>query len=643
MSSRAHLELARIVRPGTRWTFLRSRRSMITGLAFALLPLNACGGESPTDPVTGEPPTAAVVSVDTVLDLAVTATTEATITVGWTAVGDGSGNPARYRLKYALPAISWASAEVGCDVEGRAIGTAVSCTIEGLDAGTRYDFQLMSYRLRGRSWQGAVYSNVVTGETTRRSASTDTAAPGAAGRVDDLRVTHASGSTLSVSWTQVDGGTGEPARYRVKYADPPIAYASATTACDVVGDRIGAETSCTIDGLAAGTTYEVQLAAYRLVEGTWSWTGTTSSNIATGRTGNTSGVGSDLAASTRGGGIWIGADSLARMPTSGAAWTQLLSDAGRDPGSANIADMHSNHDSYTLAAALVCARTGSYCAKARQGVLDAIGTEDAGRWLEVGRNLGSYVIAADLLGLRADGNSGSAGTRVEQWIRGWLTKRLPDNVSGVPRGFGPFHSGANAAAQEGFAFTAVAAYLGDDVALQRAWDAFRTFACDATAPDREGIYLDKVADDGWAHDDRAPCAINPAGTVKVVPSGRPGSGQTRRIDGAIGGDMRRGGLYQWEPGYTQYPWVGLEGLVPAAMILHRAGYPAFRVSDRAVLRTHEYLWFLRTSTGDQAWFDGIRAREVVQLVNHAYGTSFPVNRVVGAGRTVGYTDWTHPR
>jgi hypothetical protein len=105
--------------------------------------------------------------------------------------------------------------------------------------------------------------------------------------------------------------------------------------------------------------------------------------------------------------------------------------------------------------------------------------------------------------------------------------------------------------------------------------------------------------------------------------------------------MRRGGLYQWEPGYTSYPWVGLEGLIPAAVILSRAGYPSFDVADGAVLRTHEYLWYVRTQTGDARWFDGVRAREIVHLVNVVYGSSFPVGQVVGGGRTVGYTGWTH--
>lgn len=346
--------------------------------------------------------------------------------------------------------------------------------------------------------------------------------------------------------------------------------------------------------------------------------------------------------SPTGSGIWIDRADLMRRPMAGEAWEVLLKDAARDPGRADISDQHSDHDVLTLAAALVCVRVGSHCEKARRGVIDAIGTEARARWLAVGRNLGAYVIAADLLELRADGNPYSEGTRVERWIEGWLGKRLRENNDPkVLREIGPFHAGANAAAQEGFVHAALAAYLGNRAELDRAWDAFRTFVCDPTAPDPEEIYLKPPVRDGWAHNARRPCAVNPAGSSKRVPSGLRGAGTTHRLDGSLGADMRRGGVYQWEPGYTQYPWVGLQGLVPAALILHRAGYPAFEVADRAVLRAADYLWYLRSSTGKVRWFDGERADEVVHLLNVVYETSFPVVGAVGAGRTVGYTDWTH--
>jgi hypothetical protein len=340
-------------------------------------------------------------------------------------------------------------------------------------------------------------------------------------------------------------------------------------------------------------------------------------------------------------GIWISGDEIAQRPTAGAAWERLRADAARDAGVANVADQNSSHDVYTLAQALVCVRSGEYCDKARRSVMSAIGSEEGGRWLAVGRNLMAYVIAADLLDLRRGG--APDGDRVESWIAQFLTRTLRHNNQDRQVPLEPFASGSNASAQEGAVYVALAAYLADGSALEYAWNAYRRFVCDPAAPDPGAIDLSKGVAYGWSHDDSRPCAINPEGSMKEVPSGLPGAGKLRRLDGAIINDMRRGGPFQWVPGYTQYPWVGLEGLVPAALMLQRAGYPAFESADRAVLRSLEYLWFMRTETGNAAWFDGNRADEVVHLVNIVYGRAWPTAAAVGAGRTVGYTDWSHAR
>jgi hypothetical protein len=126
-------------------------------------------------------------------------------------------------------------------------------------------------------------------------------------------------------------------------------------------------------------------------------------------------------------GIWVERSVLMQRPTRGEDWNELLADARRPAGRANIADQDSNHDLYTLADALVCVRLGEHCDEARAGVLAAVGTEAGARWLAVGRNLGSYVIAADLLDLREGGVHGADGTSVERWMKGWLTKELADN------------------------------------------------------------------------------------------------------------------------------------------------------------------------------------------------------------------------
>ncbi|MEX2634361.1 MAG: GLUG motif-containing protein [Balneolales bacterium] len=340
--------------------------------------------------------------------------------------------------------------------------------------------------------------------------------------------------------------------------------------------------------------------------------------------------------------IWISQQEIDALPTTGPAWEAVIKDAKLLPATANVSDMNSKHDTWTMAAALACARTGEYCDEAREGVVSAIDTEYSERshWLPVGRNVMAYTIAADLLSLRADGDPDSDGTRVEEWLTSFLTKELNHNITGEPHPLTPFESGSNASAQEGGVYAAVAAYAGDKEALDRVWGDFLVFVCDENAPDQD-INIRQGVAHNWAHDDDNPCAINPIGTEKEVPQGLPGAGQTYRIDGAVINDIRRGDVYQWPPVYTQYPWVGLEGSVPAALILHRQGYPAFDAGDQALLRAAEYLWYLKEETGNDEWFNAQRAAEIKHLINVFYDKNFPAEVPHGSGRTVGFTEWTH--
>ncbi len=455
--------------------------------------------------------------------------------------------------------------------------------------------------------------------------------------VTDLTVEASSGSTLTVRWTQVDDGAGRPARYSLRYGTPPLSWSAGTAACEATlgGTEVGAPLSCTIEGLEPGARYDVQVMSTGTANGVEHAAYSKVLEASTPLEAKVASLGRTM-------GIWVSRETIMRRPTSGTPWRRLLEDAQRDPGRANIANQDSNHDVYTLAAAFVCVRTDRYCDKARRGVLSAIGTEKGARWLAAGNNLGAYVVAADVLGLRNDGDYDSPGSRVHRWIASWMDKRLRDNNTDDMRRIRPFGSGANADAHEGFIFAAIAAYLGNDRALERAWDAFRTYACVPDAPDNENIHLGRIVKDGWAHDNRRPCAVNPEGSRKTVPDGRSGEGNTYRLDGSLGADMRRGGSYKFRPGYTGYPWIGLAGFVPAAVILHRAGDPAFKVADQAVLRTHEYMWWLRERSGDGRWFDGRRGKETIQLVNVVYDKSFPVaDGDSSPARTVGYTNWTH--
>src|SRR5205823_5443001 len=73
----------------------------------------------------------------------------------------------------------------------------------------------------------------------------------------------------TLSFTEVNDGTGAPAQYDVRYAASPISWGSApsvaqgTCATPVAGSAIGAARSCSVLGLSAATAYDFELIAFR--------------------------------------------------------------------------------------------------------------------------------------------------------------------------------------------------------------------------------------------------------------------------------------------------------------------------------------------------------------------------------------------
>jgi hypothetical protein len=684
---------------------------MLTGLTLAVLA--ACTADTPIEP-DALVASAATVAANRVDDLVVTSVTDSTIDLRWTQVDDGTGRPAEYRVKYALPPIDWATATVGCQVKGRTIGAPISCRVSGLTAGTTYDFQLMSYRVKKGVWQGAVYSNIATGVTTSLSAAGTRA-------VTDLTVTSATTSALTVRWTQIDDGTGNPARYRVRYAAPPISWSTAALGCDtsLSGAQIGAAMSCTIGSLTAGATYDVQLMSYRLVNGAWQ--NTALSNVATGkvltnadpvadlsvasvtdssmtvrwtevsngdggpasyrlryaspaiswssateacssplagtsigaqRSCTVRGLAADAAYDVQvmsyrdangtaegavlsnvasahtdgatvqtvsGSGIWISPAEVAQLPTAGSAWTGLLAAANGSCGFVDLANQDQSNNVCIMAKALVFARTGvtSY----RNDVIAALnqivgGGTYSGRALALGRELGAYVVAADLIGLETFDPTLDASFR--ERLRTLRTTFTTDGPSSLvdcherrPNNWGT-HCGATRAA--------IAAYLGDSAELARTAQVFKGWV-----GDRASYAGFAYGDLSWQCDSTRPVGINPAGCLR--------SGNS--IDGVLPDDQRRAGSYAWPPTQENYVWEALQGALAQALILHRAGYPVWDWEDRALLRAVRWLYDVNgyPATGDDEWLP--------HIVNRYYGTSFSATVPARAGKNFGWTDWTH--
>jgi hypothetical protein len=87
--------------------------------------------------------------------------------------------------------------------------------------------------------------------------------------VTDLVAITSGVSSVTVSFTEVDDGTGAPATYQLRQATPTMDWSGATVvsqgtcAGSLDGIAIGETRTCTAGGLATATSYEFQMIAYR--------------------------------------------------------------------------------------------------------------------------------------------------------------------------------------------------------------------------------------------------------------------------------------------------------------------------------------------------------------------------------------------
>ncbi len=579
---------------------------MLACVTIAVLQLSGCspdavtGLDQPTTEVGSSPAHAGVQSAASVPDLRVASVSAVAATLSWTEVDDGTGRPASYRLKYQKPTLEWGTATTACTVSGHRTGDPISCVVPSLDPETTYDFELMSYRVSNGQWVGAVYSNVATGRTAAEEGRT----------VTDLAVTAATSTTLTVRWTEVDDGTGDPSAYRVKYSTPPIRYGAATIGCDrtISGVAIGARMSCTIEGLKPETAYDLQLESFRVENG--AWVDARPSNVASAQTSSPA---------VRG--IWISPSDLAALPTSGPAWDEMKAEADSSCGVVDLTDQNQMTNVCILAKALVFARTAksSYRSDVVTAIREIVDAPPySGRALSLGRKLAAYVVSADLIGL-----PGYDAT-LDRQFRAELRELLTTPTTGAAANLVECHErrANNWGTMCGGTRAAIAAYLGDTTELARVARVFKGFLGDRSA--YAGF---KFGEDlSWQCDPTRPVPVNPAGCTRYG----------RDLDGVVADDQRRGGSFTWPPFKENYVWENLQGAVTQAVILERAGYPAFQWGTQALRRAVHWLHSVDAypARGDDTW--------VTQLINHYYGTSFPVPTPTRPGKIMGWTDWTHP-
>jgi len=318
-------------------------------------------------------------------------------------------------------------------------------------------------------------------------------------------------------------------------------------------------------------------------------------------------------------GIWISQAEIMALPMSGSAWTNLLSKANSSCGTPDLANQDDGANVCIMAKALVFARTGT--TSYRTDVITALrsivnsGTYN-GRALAIGRELGAYVIAADLISLS------TADSALDQQFRSKIREFLTTPTSGGPPSLIDCHEDRpnNWGTHCGASRLAVYAYLGDTTGIARVAQVFKGWL-----GDRSSYAGFSYGDLSWQCNASAPVGVNPPGCVK----------DGHNIDGVLPDDQRRCGSFGWPPCQTDYNWEALQGVFAQVIILNRYGYDPQNWSNQAIKRTITWLYNVSgdTPSGDDTWSPWV--------VNYFYGTSFSSQSPSNSGKNVGWTDWTH--
>lgn len=312
-------------------------------------------------------------------------------------------------------------------------------------------------------------------------------------------------------------------------------------------------------------------------------------------------------------GLWISREEVQRLPMSGPAWEALVAQARLPADRPDLANQDDPSNVRILARALYAARTGDPAAarEVERACEQIQGTETRASALAVSRELMTYVIAADLIGL-----DGAARARFERWLRSVARRSFHGRTLAETHEQRPNNWGTHAGATR----IAIAAYLGDTAEVERAAHVFRGWT-----GERDGWQGFRFGADDWQPEAGRRFAVNPRGTLRAG----------HDLGGVLPDDQRRSGPFRWPPPKENYVYEALQGAVAQAALLERLGFDAWSWGDRAILRALE--WLHREAdypaTGDDTWLP--------HVINRAYGTSFPAPVPARAGKAIGFSDWTH--
>lgn len=321
---------------------------------------------------------------------------------------------------------------------------------------------------------------------------------------------------------------------------------------------------------------------------------------------------------TPGKGIWISREEIMALPTTGAAWEQVETNALRSWGTANLGDNNATHDVYTLAGALYAVRQqdDSMRGKVIEGLRSAM-KSGLDRTLELSRGLQTYIIAADIIGY------------TDSAFRDWVVKMIMAPLQGHS-GTGIMGTAEKSATNWGgharASWAAAALYLNHQEWIDRVVAAHKGFI--GAGPNQFNFQ-----NTDWHADPNNKVGVNRKGAII----------QGRVVSGVLPEDWRRAASFRWPPSESGYMWEGMQGFVVTAAILHRAGLVPFTAGDSAVVRAMNMLYgmgeaaqnspkFYNPPEGDDRW--------IPWVVNRYAGTNFPTETPTTPGKGMGYTDWT---
>lgn len=316
-------------------------------------------------------------------------------------------------------------------------------------------------------------------------------------------------------------------------------------------------------------------------------------------------------------GLLTSAAELASLPTSGTAWTYMKSVADSSWGAPTVTDQNSKHGVKVLAGALVAARTGDAAMKSKvAAALKAVESVQIsiinGGELAVARNLGAWVMAADLIGYRTPA--------FEAKLLQLLTQRVDDHsiwnvvertaeVSGNNHGTFCLSS-----------VLAFALYTKDQARIDKCWAIFRRYS-DPAAPWTQFAPTSDYRSKGhyWQEGGQY-VPINPA------------SGSTK--DGCTAEEASRSAGSTLDSAGKGYSLEAMQCFALQSILLSRAGLPAWDHASKAIKRAGDWSNRNAVLTHHSVGY------HVAWVLNRFAGTSYPT-QVAGYGRLLGYTDWLY--